>query len=156
MSIKKVGLLGLITLVFAAGFLGLVTVQRDSSRALPKPSITPERLEGTLFIQTIDDLRVGGHKILLCGVAFSRPPSMRGMVTDAARRDYQGLAVTCKPVGTGTPCDGNAAPKFGDALVVQCFTPDGSDLAAKLVESGVMCGQMAQAGATYKRCPPAS
>ncbi|MER8562481.1 hypothetical protein [Mesorhizobium sp. M0578] len=155
MSIKKVGLLGLITLVFAAGFLGLVTVQRDSSRAPPKLSITPERLEGTFFIQTFDDLRVGGHKILLCGVAFSKPQFMRAMVTDAARRDYQGLALTCKPVGTGTPCDGNTAPRLGDATVVQCFTPDGSDLAAKLVAGGVLCGQPAQAGSTYKPCSPA-
>lgn len=152
---KKVGLLGLIALVFAAGFLGLVTVQSDRSTAPLKPSITPERLEGAFSIQRIDDLRVGGHKILLCGVAFSRPHAMRAMVTDVARRAYQGLALTCKPVGSGTPCDGNTAPRFGGAIVVQCFTSDGSDLGAKLVESGVLCGQPAQAGSTYKPCSPA-
>ncbi|WP_077381238.1 hypothetical protein [Mesorhizobium prunaredense] len=98
------------------------------------------------------DLRVAGRKIVLCGVAFTKPQSLRAIVTDAARRDYQGLALTCKPVGKGTPCDGNIASKLGDAIVVQCLTPDGADLAAKLAENGILCGQPAQAGSTYKSC----
>ncbi|MER8453922.1 hypothetical protein NKJ46_30230 [Mesorhizobium sp. M0166] len=156
MSFKKVGLLSLILLMFVSGFLGLIVTQRDSSRAPLKPLTALEPLHGAFFIQTIDDLRVGGHKIMLCGVAFTKPQSMRGMVTEAARRDYQGVALTCKPVGTGTPCDGNVAPKYADAVIVQCFTSDGADLAAKLVESGILCGQSAQAGTTYRPCSPSS
>ncbi|MER8871740.1 hypothetical protein NKI04_17700 [Mesorhizobium sp. M0814] len=123
---------------------------------MPKPAAALEPFEGKLTVQSIDDLRVAGRKIVLCGVAFTRPQSMRAMVTEAARRDYQGLALTCKPVGTGTPCDGNVAPKFGDAVVVQCLTSAGTDLAAKLVEAGILCGQPAQAGSTYKSCVPGS
>jgi hypothetical protein len=116
----------------------------------PRPQAALEPFDGKLSIQAIDDLRVAGRKIVLCGVAFSKPRSIRAMVTEAAaRRDYQGLALTCKPVGKGTPCDGNVASRFGDAIVVQCLT---SDLAAKLAENGILCGQPAQAGSTYKSC----
>lgn len=34
-----------------------------------------------------------------------------------------------------------------------CFTSDGADLAAKLAENGILCGQPTQAGSTYKSCP---
>ncbi|MER8974421.1 hypothetical protein [Mesorhizobium sp. M0145] len=157
MSIGKVTVLAFIALAFVGGFLFII-VNKGTSRYAPAPKpvavLTP--FDGKLTVQSIDDLRVAGRKIVLCGVAFTRPQSMRAMVTEAARRDYQGLALTCKPVGTGTPCDGNVAPKFGDAVVVQCLTSGGTDLAAKLVEAGILCGQPAQAGSTYKSCVPGS
>ncbi|PTE09477.1 hypothetical protein [Mesorhizobium helmanticense] len=154
MSFKKMSLLALVALAFAVGFLVVITKKgTDIHSRPPKPQTALQPFDGKLAIQSIDDLRVGNRKIVLCGVAFTKPQSMRAMVTEAARRDYQGLALTCKPVGSGTPCDGNIASKFGDATVVQCVTSDGADLAAKLAENGILCGQPAQAGSTYKSCP---
>lgn len=153
MSFKKISLLALLALAFAVGFLAIVVKKGTPVRPPPpKPQATLEPFDGKLSIQAVDDLRVAGRKIVLCGVAFTKPRSMLAMVTEAARRDYQGLALTCKPVGKGTPCDGNVASKFGDAIVVQCLTSDGEDLAAKLAENGILCGQPAQAGSTYKSC----
>lgn len=150
-------MLAFIALAFAGGFLFIVINKGTNIRApAPKPVAALAPFAGKLGVQSVDDLRVAGRKIVLCGVAFAKPQSMRAMVTEAVRRDYQGLALTCKPVGMGTPCDGNMAPKFRDSVVVQCLTSDGTDLAAKLVEAGILCGQPAQAGSTYKSCPPGS
>ncbi|RWB34115.1 MAG: hypothetical protein EOQ42_24615 [Mesorhizobium sp.] len=149
MSFKKIGLLSLLALAFGVSFLSIILIQKNKPNApVPRPSA----FSGKLTIPAIDDLRVGSRKILLCGVAFAKPQSIRAMVTEVARRDYEGLALKCKPVGTGTPCDGNVASKFGGAVVVQCFTPDGRDFAATLAENGILCGQPAQAGSTYKSC----
>lgn len=138
---------------FAVGFLWIVAVQREprnspASRSMPllKP------FEGKLNFRSIDDLRVDGRKILLCGAAFTKPRSLLVMVTEAAKRDYQALLVRCRPVGTGTPCDGNVASRLGDAVVVQCFTYEGADLAMQLTQKGLLCGQAVQAGAAYKPC----
>ncbi|MES0068051.1 hypothetical protein NKJ73_19800 [Mesorhizobium sp. M0074] len=157
MSIGKIAALAFTALAFAGGFLFVVINKGTNIRAqAPKPAAALTSFDGKLDVQSIDDLRVASRKIVLCGVAFAKPPSMRVMVTESMRRDYQGLALTCKPVGLGTPCDGNVAPKFRDAVVVQCLTSDGTDLAAKLVEAGILCGQPAQAGSTYKSCAPGS
>ncbi|MES0157600.1 hypothetical protein NKJ81_29165 [Mesorhizobium sp. M0018] len=157
MPIKKIGLLALIACAFSVWFLVIIVKRGTDLDARPlSQSAVLEPFAGQLAIRSIDDLRVAGRKIVLCGVAVTKPQSIRAMVTEAARRDYQGLALTCKPVGAGTPCDGNIAAKFGDALVVQCLTSDGTDLAAKLVEAGILCGQPAQAGSTYKSCAPGS
>ncbi|RWP27942.1 hypothetical protein [Mesorhizobium sp.] len=153
MSFRKIGLLSLLALAFGVSFLSIILIQKNEPNApVLRPSASFDVFSGKLTIPTIDDLRVGSRKILLCGVAFAKPQAIRAMVTEVARRDYQGLALTCKPVGKGTPCDGNVASKFGDAFVVQCLTSDGADLAAKLAENGILCGQPAQAGSTYKSC----
>ncbi|MER8963405.1 hypothetical protein [Mesorhizobium sp. M0701] len=149
--------LGLIALAFTGGFLILIINKGTNLRSLapkPIPALTP--FDGKLVVKSIDDLRIANRKIVLCGVAFTKSQSMRSLVTEAMRRDYQGLALTCKPVGAGTPCDGNIGPKFRDAVVVQCLTSEGRDLAADLVEAGILCGQPAQAGSTYKACAQGS
>ncbi|MER8509605.1 hypothetical protein NKH91_13160 [Mesorhizobium sp. M0894] len=156
MSLRVIGLLALAILLFVVVFLVIIiemgTLRRPPG---PKPREILAPFDGQLYVLSLDDLRVGPRKIVLCGVTFSKPQSMRPALTLEARR-YQGLALTCKPVGSGTPCDGNVAPKFRDAVVVQCLTSDGTDLAAKLVEAGILCGQPAQAGSTYKSCLPGS
>lgn len=144
-------LLGLVALAFAVGFLFVITSQRGQP-PVAKPPVAAAPIAGKLTFKSIDDLRVNGRRILLCGAAFTKPASMLGMVTASARADYNGLTVTCKPVGTGTPCDGNVAASFAGAMVVQCFMPDGADLAAQLTQAGLLCGRPSQAGATYKPC----
>ena len=151
MSIRSIAFLAISAVLFGAGFLGIVVMQRGSPPPA-RPAAAPKPFDGKLAIPSIDDLRVGGRKILLCGAAFSRPQAIRALVTEAARRDYQGLILTCKPVGAGTPCDGNIASRVGDTLVVQCLTAEGKDLATLLTQGGILCGQPVQAGATYKSC----
>lgn len=154
MSPRVIGLLALGALLFGVIFLVIIRVMGTIAYPpAPKPREALAPFDGQLYVLSMDDLRVGVRKIVLCGVAFTKPQSMRAMLTVEARR-YQGLALTCKPVGTGTPCDGNAASMFRGAVVVQCFTSDGTDLAAKFVEDGILCGLPAQAGSTYKSCSP--
>jgi hypothetical protein len=153
LSFTKIGLLSLLALAFGVSFLSIILIQKNKPNApVHRPSASFDAFSGKLTIPAIDDLRVGSRKILLCGVAFAKPQSIRAMVTEVARRDYEGLALNCKPVGTGTPCDGNVASNFGGAVVVQCFTPDGRDLAATLAEIGILCGVPAQSGSIYKPC----
>lgn len=151
LSVRSIALLAVVAVLFGVGFLGIIVMQRGGpSPAKPVAELKP--FGGKLAIPSVDDLRVGGRKILLCGAAFSRPQAMRLLVTEAARRDYQGLVLACKPVGSGTPCDGKIASKVGDTLVVQCLTAEGEDLATILTRGGILCGQPVQAGATYKPC----
>jgi hypothetical protein len=153
LSTRTLAALAAVAFLFAAAFLGVVVAQRNKQAApVAKPVAELQPFEGSFKINAIDDLRVGSRRIILCGAAFTKPRSMRDLVTAAARPGYQGLAVRCKPVGTGTPCDGNVGASFGGAVVVQCFTPDGADLAARLTQDGFLCGQPSQAGATYKNC----
>ncbi|OWK21373.1 hypothetical protein AJ88_22820 [Mesorhizobium amorphae CCBAU 01583] len=137
-------------LVFAVGFMAVIVSQRDKPR--PKPRVTLSPFTGHLNIPSIDDLRVGGRKIVLCGAASTKPLALRDMVTEAARRDFQGMILNCKPVGSGTPCDGKTGASLGDAVVVQCLMPDGGDLAAVLTQRGLLCGQLEQVGAIYRAC----
>lgn len=107
---------------------------------------------GKLDIRTMDDLRVGGRKVLLCGVAFTRSRGLEPIVRDQARRAYQGQQLDCIQVGGGTPCDGRASPVFGDAVVAQCRTAQGGDLAHQLSSDGYLCDLPAQSGSIYKGC----
>ncbi|MER9867179.1 hypothetical protein NKJ35_08200 [Mesorhizobium sp. M0136] len=140
MSIGKMAVFAFIALAFAGGFLFIVINKGTNIRApAPKPVAVLTSFNGKLAVQSIDDLRVGDRKIVLRGVALPSPLNARNGHR-ALRRDYQGLALTCKSVGLGTPCDRNVAPKFRDAAVVQCLISDGTDRAAKLVEAGILCG----------------
>lgn len=151
MSLKKFALLALVVLGFAAAFTAVLTAQKNRARPQKPVAVLPP-IEGKLDIRSIDDLRVGRHKILLCGVAFAKPPSMRALVTEAARRDYQGEPVICKRVGAGTPCDGKMASRFGESVVVQCLTNGDIDLAATFSDRGFLCDVPAQSGGLYRTC----
>jgi hypothetical protein len=151
MALKKTAFLALALIVFAAGFTALLMAQRDKPRAA-RPAAVQAPIEGKLDIRAIDDLRVGGAKILLCGVSATRPRAMRGLLTEAARRDYQGRPVSCRRIGAGTPCDGNVAAKFGDATVVQCLTAEGVDIAAAFSAAGYLCDVPGQSGGAYTAC----
>jgi hypothetical protein len=74
------------------------------------------------------------------------------LVTEAARRDYQGVPVICRRVGAGTPCDGKMAAKFGDSIVVQCMIGGDVDLATRFSERDFLCDVPAQSGGHYKAC----
>lgn len=144
--------MGLGILAFAAVFTTVLFSQRDQKRA-PKPKVavlTP--IEGKLDIRAVDDIRVNGRKILLCGVAFTKSASMRDLMTETAKRDFQAKPVTCKRIGSGTPCDGNVAATFGDRIVAQCITADGVDIADAFSKAGYLCDLPGQSGGHYAAC----
>lgn len=149
-SMNKFIAIPVVALVFAVGFMAVIVSQRGKLPPLRSAALSP--FTGKLAVPSIDDLRVGGRKIVLCGAASTKPLALRNMVTEAARRDFQGLVLNCKPVGSGTPCDGKTGARLGDAVVVQCFVPDGDDLAAVLTQRGLLCGQPSQIGTTYRAC----
>ncbi len=152
MSLNKLAFFTLVILGFIAAFTAVLTTQKNRARPrAPAPAVLAP-IEGKLDIRSIDDIRVGGHKILLCGVAFAKQASMRALVTEVARRDYQGVPVICRRVGAGTPCDGNMAARFGESIVVQCLTGGDIDLAAKFSDLGFLCDVPAQSGGRYKAC----
>lgn len=149
---RWIAVMAVALVMFAVGFLFIIVTQRDRQSISPKRVAVLQSVNGSLNITSIDDLRVGNRKVVLCGAIFTRPQALRTMVTEAARRDFQGLMVNCKPVGAGTPCDGKTGSRLGDAAVVQCFTLDGVDLALALTQKGLLCGQFAQVGSAYREC----
>jgi hypothetical protein len=150
MSLRTVSLLALAALVFVAGFVAIVRTSQDKPPAKAAPAAQP--IVGKIDFREIDDLRVAGRKVILCGVAYTKPAAMRDMVKQAARQEFQGKSVTCRPVGSGTPCDGRAATSFGGALVGQCLTEDQRDVAGELAAKGILCDVPAQSGGHYAAC----
>lgn len=153
MSMKKTAFL----LVAVLGFVTLMLYMLagyDRPKATSRTETAREAIvfSGKLDIRAMDDLRVGGRKVLLCGVAFTRPRSLEPIVRDQARRAYQGQQLDCIQVGGGTPCDGRASPVFGDAVVAQCRTAQGADLAHQLSSDGYLCDLPAQSGSIYRGC----
>lgn len=149
----KNGWIGILFLgAFFVFFLTIITYcGQPAIRPASEVKEIIQPFSGELYVPSIDDFRVGVRKVVLCGAAFGRPQAMRPMLTLAARK-YQGLILKCRPVGSGTPCDGRTASTFRGASVVQCFTPDGEDFAARLVREGILCGLPGQVGTTYKAC----
>src|SRR5690606_31719703 len=77
---KSLTLLGALLLV--AAFLWLAVDRKDSPRqAPPRPAAQP--LEGRIDFRSLDDIRVGGSRIILCGVVNGRPAAMGVILTDA-------------------------------------------------------------------------
>jgi hypothetical protein len=150
---KWVGIGILIVSAFAVGFLAIIVMQRDTQRsAAQQGNPVPKPFEGTLAVYAIDDLRVANRRIALCGTAPPRPSSVWSLAAESMRRDFRGIALSCKPVGSGTPCDGKTGAQLGQAIVVQCLMPDGADLAAVLAQKGLLCGQAPIVGSLYKNC----
>ncbi|MER9019317.1 hypothetical protein [Mesorhizobium sp. M0898] len=151
MKKKTITILGIGAVLFTLGFAAIVFSQMRQRKA--PETVTPQaEFKGNLSIHTIRDMRVAGRKITLCGVSYTKPPGIEKLISEAARSDYQGRAVTCRPVGTGTPCDGRVAAKFGGSVVAQCFTSDGTDLAQEFSKRGFLCDVPAQSGGRYVAC----
>ena len=150
-SLRSIPLAILGALLLAAGFLWLA-LDRKAPPRQPTSRAMVQPLEGRLDIRSLDDIRVGGSRVILCGVVNGRPAALGDILTDAARRHFQGQTVTCRPVGSGTPCDGRAASTFGGVMVAQCTTADGRDIAAELAAQQILCDLPAQSGGHYTAC----
>ena len=148
----RLGIIALGVVMFSGAFLGLIRYQQATRVLANAPPAKPVSLAGKLDVHTADDLRVAGRRIRLCGVTVNAPASIRNMVTDAIKREFQGMDLTCAGVGAGTPCDGQLASAPDGAVVVQCRDKDGRDIAALLVERRLFCGNPAQAGQAYAAC----
>ena len=150
---RKWILVGALASVFALGFLTVIVSQRDTRQAASRQVVASLKpLRGNLAIYAINDLRVGNSRIVLCGTSPPNLQSVWALATEAARREFRGVVVSCNPVGLGTPCDGKTGAKLGAAIVVQCLMSDGADLATALTEKGLLCGQPSIVGSQYKPC----
>ena len=150
MSIKAVSLGALAALILAAGLM--VVIMSSARQSRPKPVSAPAAIAGVMSFRAIDDLRVGSAKVVLCGVAYTKGAAMRDLATETARREFNGKRVDCRPVGSGTPCDGRASARFRDATVAQCVTEDGRDIAAELSARQILCDYPAHSGGRYTAC----
>jgi micrococcal nuclease len=113
-----------------------------------------------------DDIELCGeggqcNDIRLCGIDAPEVHCGRSYVDarDALRALVDGKRVRCIQVGGGTPCDGRSKPTNRDRIVAQCFV-DNTDVAAILVERGLVCDWKRFSGGHYSRsgkgrlCPP--
>lgn len=144
----------IVGLLFALAF-GAMSISEVNKRKarVPKADVPTAPFTGRLSIVSIKDIRVGGYKVVLCGVSAESRLGPVGLITEAARKSYEQSVVTCRPVGSGTPCDGKVGRKFGSALVAQCLTSAGGDLAKELSEKGFLCQLPSQSWAGYVACP---
>lgn len=154
MNLRKLALLVLAALCFATLVLYLLAARsRDEAGSRTKPASSESvAFSGMLDIRAMDDMRVGGRKIVLCGVSFAKPRAMEKLVRGEARYAFQGRQLNCIQVGGGTPCDGRVAASFGDSLVAQCFTEERLDVARELTARGYLCDRPAQSGGIYRSC----
>lgn len=152
MSIKALSLGALAALLFVAVFTGIILTNLRQPTPRPVSAQTRAPIAGVANFQGIDDFRVGGTKVILCGVAYTKGAGALDVATDAARREFQGKRVTCTPVGGGTPCDGRAPATFRGATVAQCVTEDGRDIAAELSARHILCDFPAHSGGHYTAC----
>ena len=113
----------------------------------------PASFQGRLSIRSMENIMVGGYRVVLCGVSSRRVGALQGLIVQTVRKEYEQLMVSCKTVGNGTPCDGRSTNKAGSSLIVQCVTPSGSDLALEFSERGFLCDEPTQSGGRYKACP---
>lgn len=139
---------------FCAFILFLLNREFKASFSQNKASSLPHhiQLSGRFQIISSNDLRVSGKKIVLCGVSFTKSKQVERLLLSAAQRALEGKDVNCIQVGGGTPCDGKAAIRYGDAPVVQCFTSDRQDIAKVLSDKGITCDIPAQSGGHYRSC----
>ncbi len=151
MSLRLYGMLAAFLALFALAILALL--QANASKpSKPIKVDNPVNFSGTLLIRRIDDLTVSATHVILCGASFTKPRGMVELVSESARSQFPPQMVTCRQVGLGTPCDGLTAPRLNTAIVAQCFTKDGADLAEQLISQGFLCGQPDKSGGHYKAC----
>lgn len=106
--------------------------------AAPTIAAAPPGLQGPVTrVWDGDTLAVAGVAVRLCGIDAPE----RGRKGAAAGRTaladlVRGEIVTCRPVGAGTPCDGRSRLRSHRRLVMQCFLPDGRDIAGEMVRRG--------------------
>ena len=83
-----------------------------------------------------DTLAIDRDRVRLCGIDAPELATAAGKrARDTLASLIAGRVVVCRPVGTGTPCDGRSARRSYGRVVAQCAT-DAGDLAALMVDAG--------------------
>lgn len=96
-----------------------------------------------------DTFTINGVDIRLCGIdAPERDDPDYRTALDALRNLTKTSVVRCVQVGDGTVCDGRSRPTNYDRIVAQCFVGD-IDIAAALIEQGVVCDWIKFSGGYY-------
>jgi hypothetical protein len=103
--------------------------------------------------RVIDALRlwVGPTKVRLCGITMEVSSEMLGRDGRPPRtlEDFvQHKTITCKRVGSGTPCDGRMPAVEHGHAVAQCFV-DGIDIVSSLICFGNRKPDIQLAGRHY-------
>lgn len=152
MRMNRWMLIGLAALVML-GTVILMLANRPERRATPAPRATaPVEVTGPLKVTSVNLFTVGNRRLSLCGVTFARPAQLRDLATATVKSVYENRRVTCKQVGAGTACDGQSSERVGTEILAQCSFEDGTDLAAELVDRGILCGTLRNEGSPYKLC----
>ena len=82
-----------------------------------------------------DTFVLGDQRIRLCGIDAPESGS-KGRLGHLFLSDLlRSASLSCRVVGSGTPCDGRSRSSSYNRLVAQCFL-DGADIAKILVRSG--------------------
>lgn len=84
-----------------------------------------------------DTFTLGTQRVRICGINTpERGETNYREAGDALRRIIDGRTVTCRQVGSGTPCDGKSSSASYDRIVAQCFVGS-QDVAAAMVATGL-------------------
>lgn len=124
--------------------------------AKPKPKIAPLNLNKQITGTTSrvidgDTFVVNGRKIRLCGINAPEKNQRGGhQATQHLKQLIGSRFVSCKIVGSGTPCDGRSNATSYDRIVAQCFV-GGEDVACLMVESGNARDSKRYSGGHYQR-----
>lgn len=112
-------------------------------------------IKGPLNVIDVDSFVVAGTAVDLCGVRFTRNPSLKRMISENVRAQYNGKFVRCSAVNSRdntTPCDGRAPTRVGKSIIAQCLIDGETDLAAELSAKGYLCDFPAHSGGVYTEC----
>ncbi|MER8560199.1 hypothetical protein [Mesorhizobium sp. M0578] len=136
---------GAIAALLVSVAFGVLYLGEPRSRYEPKPPKIHD-IKGRLYVLTANAFNVNGTSVILCGVRPSGQPAL--LATNAVRLAYEKAYVKCTPVGGGTPCDGKTVATIGLSKVAQCKVDGTLDLAAALIDAGILCGTVP----AYKPC----
>ena len=111
-------------------------------------------IEGPATVIDGDGLMIGDTEIRLCGIdapeiVVGRASFFGRVAKSHLEKLVAGKTIVCKPVGTGTPCDGTP-PRSRNRTNAQCFDGD-TDLAMQMVKDGMATDWEKFSGGHYKR-----
>ncbi|RWP31833.1 MAG: hypothetical protein EOR02_08445 [Mesorhizobium sp.] len=141
------GLRGAIAVLLISVVMGVLSL------GTPRETYQPKRprihdVKGRLSVLGANAFSVGGALVVLCGVRPSGALGTAGIAAIKVKASYERAYVKCTPVGGGTPCDGKTVATLGTSTVAQCKIDGTLDLAAALVDAGILCGTIP----AYKPC----
>lgn len=127
-------------------FLAALTFFRLSStekHLAPRKAQPLKEFNGRITVIEPNLFQIGGRRVQLCGVLYSRSTLQRGAIMSETRKLLNHRGATCLPVGAGSICDGRSPPRIGTVVLAQCFYGRRLDIAEALVQRNLLCGDPA-------------